>query len=242
MRKEAGLKGRYSNIRLGTIARLEIACDDILSGKAYQLADAQGYAQNDFPHTRPQLTYSLIGKYVKMRQRAALPDRAEWTGPAAAVVSRDKDLKAYVDARRVEAFAARPRKARSNTAIALEEIIAKLPIEDRYIVRGEIEKGRSWKQELDLAHEFSKRMQPVRIEDLNPLPRAEQGRASSELLDSDETELLRRLLVRLKNVQYLEPFGLGYSDGLLKMNFSPGRILIEGDEMAVIARLAGMPL
>ena len=242
MRQEAESKGRYANVRLGTIARLEIACDDILSGKAYQLADAQGYAQNVFPRTRPQLTYSLIGRYVKMRQRSALPDRTEWTGPAAAVISRDKDLKSYVDARRTEAFAVRHRKVRSNTAKAIEEIIAKLPIEDRYLVRSEIEKGRAWKQELDLAHQFSKRMRPVWIDDLNPLPKAEQAKASSELLGSDETELMRDLLVRLKNAQYLVPFALKYSDGVLRMNYSPSRPLIEKDEMAVIARLAGMPL
>src|SRR5262249_39969171 len=62
---------------------------------------------------------------------------------------------------------------------------------------------------VNVAHQLSKRTQPVRIEDLNPLPRAEQGRASSELLGSQETEVLRRTPVRLKNVQYLEPFGAG---------------------------------
>ncbi len=242
MRMEAGAKGRYASVRLGTIGRLERACNDILSGKAYQMAESQGYARNDFPNARPKLTYSLIDRYVKLRQRSASPDCAEWTGPTAAVISRDKDLKAYVDARRVEAFATQNRRARSNTARTLEEIIAKLPIDDRYIIRAEIEKGRSWKNELDLAREFSKRMQPVRLDDLNPLPNVGQRASSSEMFGSDEAELLRRLLVRLKNVQYLEPFGLNYSNGSLKMSFSPGRILIAGDELAVIAGLAGVPL
>lgn len=242
MRSDAASRGRYSNVRMGTIDRLEVACDDILSGRAFVLADTHGYVHNPFPNTRPMLSYALVEKYVIMRQRLALPDRAQWTGPKAVVIGRDADLRAYVDARRLEAAGTKSRRARGNAAREVEEIIAKLPIEDRYLVRNAIEQGRAWKMELDVARQAVKLLQPVPIENLNPSTTRVEEASSTNFLAAGDTELLRNLLLRFKNADYLDPFGLVYSGGIVKMAFSPSRVLIEKNEMEVVARLAGMPL
>lgn len=242
LRTDAATRGRYSNVRMGTIDRLEIACDDILSGKAYELADTHGYVQNPFPNARPMLSYILVEKYVNMRQRLALPDRAQWTGPKAGVIGRDADLRAYVDARRVEAAGKKPRRVRGNAARAVEEVLAKLPIEERYLVRSAIEQGRAWKMELDVARQAVKLLQPVSIESLNPTATHMGEASSTAFLSAGDTELLRDFLLRFKNPDYVDPFGLVYSGGNVKMAFPPSRVLIEKSEMEVIARLAGMPL
>jgi len=242
LRIDAASRGRYAHVRMGTIDRLEIACDDILSGRAFGLADAHGYAHNPFPNTRPMLSYVLVDKYVTMRQRLALPDRAQWTGPKAAVIGRDADLRAYVDARRLEAAGTKSRKVRGNAARELEHVIAKLPIEDRHLVRTAIEQGRAWKMELDVARQAVKRLQPVPIEDLNPSGTRGEEASLTSFLAVGDTELLREFLLRFKNADYLDPFGLVYTGGNVKMSFAPARVLIEKAEMEVIARLAGMPL
>jgi len=242
LRNEAATRGRYSDVRMGTINRLEVACDDILSGRAFGLADAHGYVQNPFPNARPMLSYILVEKYVTMRQRLALPDRAQWTGPKAGVIGRDADLRAYVDARRLEAAGNKPRRVRGNAARELEDIIAKLPIEDRYFVRNAIEQGRAWKMELDVARQAVKLLQPVPIENLNASTTRVEEASSTSFLAAGDTELLRDFLLRFKNADYLDPFGLAYSGGIVKMAFAPSRVLIEKNQMEVVARLAGMPL
>lgn len=241
LRTDAATRGRYSEVRIGTIDRLEVACNDILSGKAFELAEVHGYVQNHFPKVRPLLSYVLVEKYVNMRQRLALPDRAQWTGPKAGVIGRDADLKAYVDARRFEAAGNKPSRVRGNAARALEDCIAKLPFEERYLVRSAIEQGRAWKMELDVARQAAKLLQPVAIENLNPAT-TRVGASSTGFLAAGDTELLRDFILRFKNADYLDPFGLVYSGGHVKMPFPPSRVLIEKSEMEVIARLAGMPL
>lgn len=242
LRTDAATRGRYSVVRMGTIDRLEIACDDILSGKAFELAEKHGYVQNLFPSARPMLSFSLIEKYVDMRHRLPLPDRAQWTGPKAGVIGRDADLRAYVDTRKLEAVRNRPRKVRGSAERAVEDVIAKLPIEDRYLVRHAIEQGRAWKMELDVARQAAKLLQPVPIEVLNPAAERMGEASPTAFLSVGDTDLLRDFLLRFRNADYLDPFGLVYSDGSVTMSFPPSRALIEKAEMEIIARLAGMPL
>jgi hypothetical protein len=242
LRKEALTLGRYSKVRISTLDRLKVACDDILSGAAFKMAEKHGYADNAFPDQRPQLSYSLIEKYVRMRQRISPEERAKWTGPTASVISRDSDLKAYVDARRSEASAHKRRRIRSNLAQELEEIIGKIPIDSRYVVRGAIEQGRAWKNELDIARQAIKLMEPVPIERLTASQTANNFEGPTEFLAAPDAEIIRQLVRRLKTTDYLEPLGLAYSGGCVSTSFKPHRILVDKDEMLVLERLARVSL
>lgn len=162
---EAERLGRYAPTRLGTLRRLKTACDDILSGTAERMAESEGLAHNDY-RGPVKLNPAIIERYVNLRATMNRADCSEWTGPKASILRRDYGLRAYVDARRVEAFGTRNRRPKGNRATRVEDAINKLTLEDRNVVRDEIEVGREARKELNLLKETVKSLRPIEYEEL----------------------------------------------------------------------------
>jgi len=232
-----------SSVRAATISRLETACDEILSGRAYALARKHSFSTTHFrpPHTR--VNSAGIEAYVKLRDLAANFD-SEWKGPVSGTIQHDKLMKAYLSARTAESSGgikpARPGTRKDQ----VDKIVSALPdILDKTLVREELEDGRRALKTLNLALEALRKIAGVDVNDLAAL----SGRKSPSVkvmanATPEQKQLIRNLVVRLTNEDFLEEADLTYVGGSVRMKLPPGNRIILLEELALLAALADVDL
>lgn len=223
--------------RLGTLARLVEACDEILSGAAYKKAKSAGEDPELFNPQFPKLNARIIEAYVRLRKRTE-KGSSEWTGPVGTTIRADRGLMDYVKLRFAEIGAPNRPKARSNRAHQLDEIVNSVSgITGQAMLRQALAEGRIWKRQFDILSAA------LRIGPVVDIGRLQNGRLNGidvSSLSSREQEILRQFVCRLKDPKTLAEFGLTYHGGRIKMDYAPGSDLVVAEELRLLEKMAGL--
>lgn len=226
---------------LGTISRLVEACNAIESGEASKLANKAGVEQQRLRAGVNKITSVSVEAYVNVRRTLDKRPDSEWTGPHAVTIRKSKGLSNYVKARADRRAQSRRPRATSRDR-RLQEIVDKLPSEDRNDMRFALEDGRRAAREAQLIRNAVKNLMPdVDLDDLLTGKPRPAGAPEIDGLADEDVRVLKRLVLRLTSPDDLKPFGL-ITDGVrVKMPGGMGSRLIERAEMEILRRLARMP-
>jgi len=227
-----------SETRLRTLARLEEACNDIVSGQALEFARKHGWDLSFFlPHRR--LVPNSVDQYRRMRKFA--DPKSDWTGPTKDTIAHDEGLKGYVSARDAERDQARRPPRRATKAGSVDEIIAaKLDFNELQLVRTALERGRQAKLKFDTLAAFFHRLSAVDLRQYDTFSYEDVARSIRGQISGDDREVLSQLADRLQDNELLVGMGLVFRNGRVKMDFSPGTDLVKPAELRVLVRLAGL--
>ncbi|MBP0438055.1 hypothetical protein [Tianweitania sediminis] len=230
--------------RLGTLARVVVACDDMVSGEAHKLAKKAKMHGAKFDPQFVKINSRTVHAYVKLRAHLDGP-KTEWVGPWDTVIRADKDLKAYVDLRHQELVEGQPAKPKSRGArsVEVERIVDGIEsLTDRQTLRFALADARKWKRDYDILAATLSRMPALNVEELlkgNASPTAVAGSASPGVLTPEEMRTLRKLVARLRDDRVLADFELMHASGAVKMDGPPGLDLVYPEEIGLLARLSG---
>lgn len=228
--------------RIGTLARLVEACDELLSGGAYSLAKSARHDPERFNPNFVKLNSKLIENYVRLRQRLE-GGSSEWTGPVQTTIRKDKDLMTYLRLRAEEQNTPGRKKNPSPRRRKVDQVVDEIEgIHDQALLRETIAQGREWKTKLDVMLAALRKMPEIDIEALwagKPQRPRVTGPASPSAIGADEAQLLRKLVKRLQDNAGLEDFQLVFRLGRLKMDGGTGLDLVYPTEMKLLERLAG---
>jgi hypothetical protein len=110
-------------------------------------------------------------------------------------------------------------------------------------IRAAVERGRKWKNDLDIFVEACRKLPEIDIDLLregkHPKRHVDAPDASSAMRP-DDVRVIRELVMRLQDNGYLEDLELVYRSGRVKMSHGLGRDLIMPEEMQLLERLAGL--
>lgn len=230
-------KANGSERRLGTLARLEEACDDIVSGRALDLAREHGWDKAYFMQHR-RLVARSVHEYVLMRRYIA--PKSVWNGPTKDTIAHDKNLSAYLSARDTEREVARRPSRRGTKSRAIDDIIAeKLDFNDQAAVRAALEGGRLAKRQFDTLAAFFHKLAGVDLRQLDAFSFEDVARSIRGQIGGDDRQVLSKLVERLQNNTVLVEMGLVFRNGRVKMDYAPGTDLVRPEELTVLVRLAG---
>ncbi|MBO0902702.1 hypothetical protein [Jiella sonneratiae] len=227
------------DVRLGTLERLKTACDDILSGEAAKLAKRLDPSRAVQFGGRPlRLHPALIEAYVRLRNRET-PEPKRWTGPTAAFIRQDEDLRSYVSARFAEELAFRePQRPRSRKA-SFERSLESLSFENQMAIRERIEEGLEAKRKLNLLRASLRTMPAIDVDALvDGVGRAGAAPAPRSVLGPTDRVCLRQLIARLRDPLEMREFGLVYASQRLMMADPPETELIRKREFELLLALA----
>lgn len=227
--------------RVGTLERLQEACDDILSGKAYAIAKSAKEDSGYFNPNFAKLNSKTIDRYVRLRDKLE-KGKSPWKGPVATTIRGDRDLSAYVKLRAAQRGLPYRRSPRPLQA-AVDQIIDGIAdIQDQALLRETVIRGRQWKSQLDLLLKTLRQIPAIDI-DAVAAGRADRavapGSSSSAALGLEGARVLRELVIRLKDNDFLEDFELIYRSGGVRMDGGTGLELIAADELRLLEQLAG---
>jgi hypothetical protein len=223
-------------VRLATINRLVIACDEIESGRATEIIRSS----TGFKGRIVEISATNIERYVKARHAAGIKD---WTGPTRTFIASDRSLNAYVKARENERLKPPTPKRPSERYKTLEDAIERIrEPEKRQLLRFEIEEGRAAKRKLALILNGLRRIPGVDI-DLILRPSADAnsrlpGPTRAAELDGADREILDQLVTRLLNAAEMQRAGLELDGKRLRMAVAPLTTVIRPVEMELLQRLA----
>jgi hypothetical protein len=225
--------------RLETLERLRIACDDLLSGKAAEMAKALGEDPQIFRMTGRKLTPTMVHRYVKLRQR--MGDQAYWTGPVEATIAGHERMRSYVKDRSLEAGLQTIKPRRGARQRELEEIVSSIkPMNDQTRIRAALEEGRLHKTELDLLRAALRKIPEI---DEALITGKKPGRDATVIhppLGREERSVLQTLIARITDNGYIREAGLVFEKGRLRMSYPPGKDILLPEEVRVLRMLAGM--
>ncbi|GAA2857857.1 hypothetical protein GGQ99_002333 [Aminobacter niigataensis] len=228
--------------RIGTLARLVEACDEIMSGDAYKRAKSAKLDPERFNPNFVKLNSQAIHQYVLLRDRLER-GKSEWKGPVATTIRGEKDLMTYLKLRDEEAKRPGKPRMRGPRTRKLDELVDAIEgISDQALLRQALADGRAWKRELDILLATLRKLPEVDVDALREgrvLSNARNGQGGSALTP-DDTQILRKLLARLRDNDALADFGLISRNGRVKMDIAPGLDLIYPEELGLLARLAGI--
>lgn len=234
---------RVSDIRrIGTLARLVEACDEILSGEAYKRAKSARQDPEAFNPNFVKLNSRLIEMYVRFRARLEKGEK-EWTGPVATTIRREKDLMTYLKLRDAEAN--RPGKPKRPTSRSrrADEIIDRIDnIHDQALLREVLAKAREAKRQLDIMVDALRKHPEIDVDALREgryTRRKVDGPEAQSVMSADDTKVIRELVARLHDKDELDDFDLVYRIDRVKSEDS-GLELIKPKEMKLLERLAGL--
>lgn len=223
--------------RLGTLARLVEACDEILSGEAYNRAKSAGEDPESFNPQFPKLNPRIIEMYVRLRKRTE-KGSSEWTGPVGTTIRADRELRDYVKLRFAEVGAPNRPKARSNRAQQLDEIVNTVPgLTGQAMLRQALAEGRLWKRQFDI---LSAALRQGPVADIESLYMGRVSIIDMPSLSLLEQEILQHFVTRLKDAKTLAEFGLTYHGGRIKMDYAPGSDLVVAEELRLLEKVAGL--
>lgn len=240
-RLQAEAKRAFDERRVGTLSRLVEACDEILLGNAYKRAKSEKQDPEIFNPNFVKLNSRVIEMYVRFRARLGAK---EWTGPVATTIRGDKDLMTYVKLRDSESN--RPGRPKRHTPQSrrADEIIDRIEsIHDQALLRDVLAKAREAKRQLDIMVAALRKHPEVNVDALREgqyTPRKIDGPQAQSAIGAEDTELIRRLMTRLRDNSVLEEFDLIYRSGRVKMDMGAGLDLIYPEEMRLLERLAGL--
>lgn len=132
-------------------------------------------------------------------------------------------------------------KHKGPRARRLEEIVDGIEgTADQAVIRLALADGRAWKRDLDTLLK-ALRLLPAIDVDLLLMGKSTKSaaRAASEGLAPQDKYLLRKVVARLQDNDFVSDFGLVHRNGRLKMDKAPGLDLIFPEEMLLLVRLSG---
>jgi len=229
--------------RVGTLARLVEACDEILAGDAYKRAKSARQDPEFFNPNFVKLNSRVIEAYVRFRARLEKGE-TEWTGPVASTIRGEKDLMTYLKLR--DAESKRPGKPKRPTPQSrrADEIIDRIDnIHDQALLREILAKAREAKRQLDIMVDALRKHPEINVDALREgqyTPRKVDGPQAQSAIGADDTKLIRKIVTRLQDSDQLEEFDLIYRSGRVKMSLGAGLDLIYPEEMRLLERLAGL--
>lgn len=236
LKGEAKING--SDRRLATLMRLEQACDDILSGRALELAREHGWDKAYFlPHRR--LVARSVDEYIRMRRYIA--PKSSWTGPTKDTIAHDEHLASYLTARDTEREVARRPSRRGTKARAVDDIVAeKLDFNEQATVRAALESGRLAKRQFDTLAAFFHKLAGIDLRRLDAFSFEDVARSIRGQIGGDDRQALGKLVERLQDQVFLMEMNLVLERGKVRMYDGLRSVLVERDELVVLARLAGL--
>lgn len=228
-----------SPTRLGTLARLKEACDDILSGQALEIAREHGWNKTYFRRDR-RLVPKSVGEYRRMKNFVARA--ATNLGPTHDTIAHDEDLLAYVRAREAEQQAARRPLRKGTRARRSDDIIAeKLDFNEQAVVRAELEDGRLARRRYDTIAAFFHKLSGVDLGSLERFSFDDVAKSIRGQLNGDDRQAMSNLVSRLSDDELLMSLGLiRDSGGGIRIDWGPGTVLVRSEEMRVLIRIAGL--
>jgi len=227
--------------RIGTLARLVEACDEILSGEAYKRLKSARQDPEVFNPNLVKLNSRVIEMYVRFRARLD-KGKTEWTGPVATTIRGDKDLMAYLKLRDVESKRpGRPKRPTPRSRRA-DEIIERIDnIHDQALLREVLAKAREAKRQLDIMVAALRKHPEIDVDALREgeySPRKIDGPVAQSAVSVGDTKLIQKLVARFKDNEELDEFDLVYRSGRVKTE--TGLDLVYPEEMKLLERLAGL--
>ncbi len=218
--------------RMDTLLRLREACEAIQEGI--------GTSQFKEPKSRQQVT-----------QRKVTPENVHqfctskgYNGPHWATIRKDKKLLEYLRLRNDEySSGAKYKRKTTGHQREINEALNRISIpDDRSLLWEEIELGRKAKSQLDT---FSYVWSRLPFSDIDAMPgkniTVENLVNSFSGIDQKSRDILRAMLARLSDNQFLSTFGLEHAGGRLRLDIPPGTFFIHKEEFALLFRLAGAP-
>lgn len=240
-RLQAEAKRASDERRVGTLSRLVEACDEILLGKAYKRAKSAKQDPEIFNPNLVKLNSRIIEMYVRLRARLGAK---EWTGPVATTIRGDKELMTYVKLRDAEANRPGRPKRQTPQSKRADEIIDRIEsIHDQALLRDILAKAREGKRQLDIMVAALRKHPEIDVDRLREgqyTPRRIDGPRAQSAIGPEDTKLIRKLVIRLRDNTVLEEFDLIYRSGRVKMDNRGGLDLIYPEEMRLLERLAGL--
>ncbi|KQY03699.1 hypothetical protein ASE23_12950 [Rhizobium sp. Root73] len=224
-----------------TLDHLEIACQDIISGKAFQMAQKGQFDTKRFRPSRKILVAEDVHAYVEMRARMEGVE-TQWKGPKAGTIRHDKDMLNYLEALVVERYGSR-QKTKNSPSTVVDEIIDKLSPSDQLEVRKALEYGKQAARELNVARELLRKMTGIDLNSVKKETTIEEllGRIPTSIPEHQE-KIIHQLLKRLTNTNFLAEMGLIYRAGRVKMDYGSGTELVTPDEMSTLSKLGKFTL
>jgi hypothetical protein len=223
-------------VRLATLDRTKTACDDIVSGRAADVARRAGADPALFPKSMPWVNPRKVHQYVKFRRR--LDGEKQWPGPHETTL-KAADLKAYLDARNAEArgFAKLPPKT-SRRRKVIEIVSAIQPPSDRDLVIRTIDEACLAKDRFQIAREMIKQIGGIDLDALVDGKWSPPAQTSPNL-EPEKKRVLLHLIKRLTDDGLLAEFGLVYDGSRIKMDGGTGATLVPKDAMDLLCALCG---
>lgn len=232
-------KDNGSDRRVGTLARLKEACDDIVSGRALELARKKGWRTTYFhPHRR--LVALSVHEYRKLKQ--SLSPRTEPPGPTKDTIAHDEGLSDYLRARDNERNGARPPARKGTRARRTDEILLeKLDFNDQTTIRTELEDGRLARLRYNTLAAFFHKLSGVDLRSRESFSFEEVDAEIRGQISGDDRQALASLVARLHDNRALAGMGLQYVDRTGKVMTDLGDlVLVTAAEMRVLVRLSGL--
>ena len=227
--------------RHATLDHLEIACDEIISGKAFQMAQKGQFDAKRFRPSRRIIVAEDVHAYVEMRARMEGAVTA-WRGPKKGTIRHDKDMLNYLEALVVERYGSR-QKIKSSPSTAVDQIIDRLPPTDQLELRKALEVGKQAARQLNVARALLRKMTGIDLHLLNKETTIEEllSRIPTSIPEHQE-KIIYQLLKRITNTGFLAEMGLVYRVGRVKMDYGSGTELITPDEMSTLSKLGKFTL
>jgi hypothetical protein len=232
-------KDNGSDRRVGTLARLKEACDDIISGRALQLARKKGWSTTYFhPHRR--LVALSVHEYRKLKQ--SISPRTEPPGPTKDTIAHDEGLSDYLRARDNERNGARPPARKGTRARRADEIILdKLDFNDQTIVRTELEEGRLARLRYSTLAAFFHKLSGVDLRNRESFSFEDVATAIRGQISGEDRQAIASLVTRLHDNRALAEIGLQYEERTGRVMTDLGDlVLVTAGEMRVLVRLSGL--
>lgn len=240
--RSAAQQSARSAVRLGTLVRIETACDDIASGDAIKFAQRAKMDALPFKSTPPRINSLTVDHYVKVRRR--IDGAVDWPGPTASTIRSDTDLMNYLAARQAEIRGPiRPRK-RSPRARRIVDILSDIKtMEDRAIIMEALEDGYAATTRYQIAKAMVRELAGVNLDDMLKKSEGSPNQYPSRIevsgpLPTKSRQTIKRLLARFYDDQWTKRFGLVFDGKRVKLAFPPGSTLIEMEEIEVLNDLA----
>lgn len=230
-------EGDVTGLRQRTLQRFFQACDDIVTGEAFRMASRVPGVFDPKPFRARKLTATCVGKYIQMRAALCRAEskisKNEWTGPVRETIAGDRDLRDYIAARNYGL----EQLANAKVPLDIEIVIDRVTDPgDRRMLRAMMnelsevkDKARRFKVRNDmLLHQF-KLLTGVDFTDFvdgkaGPAPFAVHKAGGNGAI-------LKRLLERITDNLFLEPFGLTFRNNRVKAYLGDESDLIYPEEM-----------
>jgi hypothetical protein len=215
------------------------ACDDIISGKAAEIARKAGADPGLFPKSVPWINPTKVSQYIKLQRQ--IEGEGKWPGPHETTL-KGPELKAYLDARNAEVRGLGRLPPKTTRKRKVMEIISAIqPPTDRNTAMRAFEDGYAATRRYQLAQEAIKQIAGIDLDAIIEGAKAPET-SPKENLDPRQQRELAALLRRLTDRPTLAEFGLVYDGRRIKMDGGTGATLISKDAMETLLAIAGLTL